>query len=493
MIAPPELFAHAARRLCLGRPDIAEFRDALPDGALRRRVVRLEALPPEQRPADLDQFLDARDDGPAIRKAMVDVDPDAPPPADDADPDDGWGSPRLDRPFEAAPFPLDVLPLSARNMVQEAARSVGCPIDFPAAAALAVVAGIIGRSASLRLKEHYFASPALWIAAVGPPSDGKSPAVDLIFRATSRIDDALLVEHDQAMVEWRDRPPGEDGKRPSPPRPRRIDVDDCTTEALIGVMADNNRGLIQFKDELAGFLHGMDQYRAGGKGSDRPKYLSIWSGKRIKIDRAKHEANIPIRVPHPCLTLFGPLVPDSLAALSGAQGGSDGFLDRFLFSYPEQLPVPDWTERGVEDSVVAAWEELVFRVWSRPLADGDGGPHPHVVYMNGPRPRRLESLPPVARGRDERPGLPGPLPRALGQAPRVRWPARAGPGADGARRRPQRRSGGGPGRDGPNRRERMGAGGLLRVARPQGARQDRGEPRRPGVARATNHRGLAPE
>ena len=56
----------------------------------------------------------------------------------------------------AEPFPLDVFPIPARDLAESVARSVGCPVDFPAVATLAAASGLIGRSASLLVKPWPF-------------------------------------------------------------------------------------------------------------------------------------------------------------------------------------------------------------------------------------------------------------------------------------------------------------------------------------------------
>ena len=64
----------------------------------------------------------------------------------------------------AEPFPVDVLPDPVARLARETADAIGCAADFPAVNALAVAAGVIGRSVSLLLKPGYFASPAYTLA-----------------------------------------------------------------------------------------------------------------------------------------------------------------------------------------------------------------------------------------------------------------------------------------------------------------------------------------
>jgi len=59
------------------------------------------------------------------------------------------------------------------------------------------------------------------------------------------------------------------------PRPRVITMG-TPTEALQRLLADNPRGLLHVRDELAGWLGSFDRY--GGNGADRSFYLECWNG-----------------------------------------------------------------------------------------------------------------------------------------------------------------------------------------------------------------------
>jgi len=207
-----------------------------------------------------------------------------------------------------------------------------------------------------------------------------------VFRRPA-IDEALKADHDEAMIRWEGEQNlvGSAGKKPkptAPPRPGRTDLDDITMEALPLILADNPRGLVLIKDELAGLMLGLNQYKSG-KGSDRQTLLSVWSGKAIKRDRVSHEANIPIRCPHPCLLIVGAMTPDMLGSMADPHGRADGFLDRFLFAYPESRPIPEWTDRGIDAATFDEWSALVARLWDRPLNVVEGRSVPHVARLEG--------------------------------------------------------------------------------------------------------------
>lgn len=351
--------------------------DALPGpfGPIGRRLADLS---PEARQAEWGAFLDGRSDRAAVINALAAIDPEGPtpeaPPEDD-EPGEGWGPIRLGSLPPPEPFPLDVLPIPARDLAEAVALSIGCPVDFPAVASLAAASGLIGRSASLLVKPGYFESASLYLALVGGASSGKSPAIRAALAPIREIGGELHAEWRKALDAWKRAPEGDRGDKPAP---ARIDTSDPTTEALGPILAANPRGLIVTPDEMTKWIMGMDQYK-GGKGGDRPFYLSAWGGEPVTIDRAKH-ASEPIMVPHPYLTVVGGMTPDMLGEVSEGRGREDGFSARLLFCYPDRVQRP-YSEAGIPEAVADGWRDLAARLRDRPMRDLDKGPAPHVAKM----------------------------------------------------------------------------------------------------------------
>jgi hypothetical protein len=344
----------------------------------------LLSTPPEGRESAWKAFLAGRPDKDDIIKALADIDPLAPPPAPEAGPStNDWPLLSLEELPPVDSFPIDVLPLAGQRLAVEGSDAIGCAVDFIALTMLAVAGGTIGRSVSLKLKPGYFAGATLFAGCVGPPSDGKTPALKAVAAGVRAIDDQLADEHARAMEQWRqdNSATGKKTKPPAAPKPRRIDIDDATMEVLPLILADNPRGLIMVRDELSAFVLGMNQFK-GGKGNDRANALKIWSGDKITKDRVNHENNTPIRCAHPTLTIVGGLTPDMLGALTDPRGRADGFIDRFLLVYPDPLPVADWSYTGISDDLDDDWTGLITRLWMRPLdVAKDGRSVPHVAYF----------------------------------------------------------------------------------------------------------------
>ncbi len=252
----------------------------------RSMARHLAGLPPPDRAAVFQAMLAARPDRDELVKDLADQRPDQPPPEDDGDALEEWEPIRLGTLPPVEPFPLDVLPCPARDLATAAAVSIGCPIDFPAVAILAAASGLIGHSASLLIKPGYFESASLYMALVGTPSSGKSPALRAalapVWSVASMLDQASRTEMD-ASNKAASKDQGEK------PTLRRIVTTDPTTEALGPILARNPRGLIVAPDEMTMWVMSMDQYK-GGKGGGPPVLpVRVERGSRLHRPRQEHK------------------------------------------------------------------------------------------------------------------------------------------------------------------------------------------------------------
>lgn len=361
------------RRLLCSRSENGEHEDVV--GRYRGLAEKLAALPIEARQVAWDEFLAVQPNAEELTAALVDAAPDGPmPEAADEDSDDGWGPILVVSMPEAEPFPLGVLPIPARALAEAAADSISCPVDFPAVAILAAASGLVGRSVVLRIKPGHTVSASVYAALVGSPSAGKSPALNAALRPLWNIGHALHERWRSDRDAWEATKQDERGPEPLH---RRIVSTDATTEALGPILAKNPRGLTVAPDEMTKWVMSMDQYR-GGKGGDRPFFLSAWGSEAIYIDRAKNMQE-PIAVPHPFLTVIGGMTPDMLTSLSEGKGREDGFMARMLFTFPEPIK-RRYSEAGIPDKVADDWNAVANALFARePRVDERGKPTPHVV------------------------------------------------------------------------------------------------------------------
>jgi hypothetical protein len=243
--------------------------------------------------------------------------------------------------------------------VEWAARD-GLHPETAGAAGLAALVTLTG-PARLKLSEVKEVRAILWIALIGIPSSGKSPAFEHAFARIRESYAASYQTYELDMQEWETRQDtdGEAGG-PKPTKPQPIEYDDATVEAVARWLLarsqrdDSDPSGAVVDDELASTLEGLNQYK-GGMGADRPKWLKLWTGADLSIQRvgrggAQNEVHIYVR--QPVVSLAGPLT-DSNVHLMGKQGS--GFRPRFL---PHLAPAeqPEWNDAGPHPE---AWTKCI--------------------------------------------------------------------------------------------------------------------------------------
>lgn len=293
-----------------------------------------------------------------------------------------WEPPILDESLPAEPFPLDVLPPELGFLVFEAGQCLTCPADFPAFAALCVAGGAIGRTLAVKVKESWAESPTIYGAIVARPGSTKSSALSLITRPLWVLSEELLAKY-RRDIERHKIEQAQEGAVPGPaPVLARVVVNDTTCEALAPLLAENPHGLIMVRDELTAWVAGLNQYKAGGRGSDRQFFLSAWSGTPVTVDRKGDRDKGPIHIPHPFLCVVGSLTPDMLGELADERGRDDGFLDRLLFAFPEPVKIR-WNPEAVSEDSLEAWTQAVRRLHARHMTeDARGHPCPRFARMS---------------------------------------------------------------------------------------------------------------
>jgi hypothetical protein len=272
---------------------------------------------------------------------------------------------------ERAPlFPVDALPSSVERLVREAAAAIGCPPDAIGLSALVTLGSAIGNSRGIQPKRGWTEGAAIYGAVIADSGEKKTAAIATATDVVQRLENRLNREHEQALDDFATEEREYEVERKeaakhglsAPPPPRRpvaerVHVNDTTVEALIQILNENPRGLLREQDELVGWVKAMDQYKAGGKGSERQFWLSTWSNRPVSVDRKGQQG--PISTLRPSVSLIGSIQPDVLPEL--AENREDGMLERILFAYPRPLNAM-WTEDDISEGALVAYRELYQRL-----------------------------------------------------------------------------------------------------------------------------------
>lgn len=255
-------------------------------------------------------------------------------------------------------FPLESFGPFWGEWLAAAAEGAGAPVDFTAMPLLSVAGGLLGnvRRAQVWRGRDWIESPLIWSASVGEPSTNKTPALAQVMKLVRVIErrenldfptrkrkHATMVEEAklhfatwQAEVKAATKSgyagPLQPEKAVSPDSPAllRIEIGDITQEKVGRLSINNPRGLILFRDELAGWTGQHDKY---GGSADRPFWLETWNGGQYVVDRVK-DGDVPIIVPRLSVSILGGVQPDRMVSAMLA-GDDDGLSARFLYAWPE--------------------------------------------------------------------------------------------------------------------------------------------------------------
>jgi hypothetical protein len=321
-------------------------------------------------------------------------------------------------------FPTGAMPAACQALIREAAESIGCPPEFVALPMLSVLGSAIGPSRMVELKRNWTENAVIFGCVIGDPASKKTPAAKVATRPAKELQKKLKYQYREEYDEYeldlaeyevdKKKCRQQDIAAPRPPKPpvmERTVVDDTTVEALCRVQQDSPRGVLVGKDELAGWLRGMDQYKAGGKGSDRQFWLSAWNSDPITVDRkGDPEA---LMVSEPFVGICGGIQPEVLYDLN--QGPEDGMLDRFLVAYPDPVS-PGWRDGEISEGAELRYSNLYQQLRVRHLqTDNHGEPLPQpLAFSDSAKAVLIDAVNAHAKEMS-RPGFPAGLKGVYGK------------------------------------------------------------------------------
>ncbi|MBD2028180.1 DUF3987 domain-containing protein, partial [Leptolyngbya sp. FACHB-711] len=198
----------------------------------------------------------------------------------------------------------------------------------------------IGTELEISSASDYRCPPILWTGLVGESGANKSPILDSLFRPLANLQAQAdefyqleLAQYEEALETWQNAPKGNRGQKPTPPVQREYYLQDTTLEAIASCLGlQPQLGIVISSDELAGLFNGFNQYRSGGRGNDRQKFLTVYNGGAIKVNR---KSGNRISLAQTSISLTGTIQPIVLQKLMRDLDEVDGFWARFLW-----IPLP---------------------------------------------------------------------------------------------------------------------------------------------------------
>ena len=138
---------------------------------------------------------------------------------------------------------------------------------------------------------------------------------------------------------------------PAEPQAPRLRQNDVTIEKVATLLASAApKGLLVTRDELAGWLMGMNAYNDAG----RSFWIEAYGGRPYRVERQKNPE--PINVPRLVVAVFGGTQPEKLASLFS--DADDGLFARIGWFWPEPLPFHLASEAPNSQWAVSALDRL---------------------------------------------------------------------------------------------------------------------------------------
>jgi len=329
------------------------------------------------------------------------------------------------------PFPIDVFGSAWSKWICDAAKAAACPVDYVAAPLLAATSALIGHARWAEATPGWREPPHVWCGSVGDSGGGKSPGADAIFRHVLPVIEARMArDFPKLLQEYRARAefakvqrelwerevreaqktksapplPPEIAEEIEPMTPRLVQSD-VTIEKVALVLANASpKGLLMVRDELAGWLLGMNTYNDGA----RAFWIEAYGGRSYRVDRVKHPQ--PISISRLAVAWHGGIQPSRLSQVM--RDADDGLLARFCWFWPDAVPFNLGTQVPNLEFAIA----VCIRLHALEMMPGaDGGPaEPIMVPLHADARTLLETFGREMQEQQETAG--GLLSSALGKA-----------------------------------------------------------------------------
>lgn len=308
------------------------------------------------------------------------------------------------------PLDPELIPEPLRPWLLDIAGRMEIPPDFSTVAAMTALSSLIGRGCGIypKEKDNWLVVPNTFGGVIGRPSLLKSPAIAEAMKPLDRLEIEARDQHKDALqsfeinkmvarakreeVEKGIKQLVRDGKEYgaeslksqlaglelAEPFRRRFFTADGTPEKIIDLLNQNPRGILIRRDELIGWLRGLDK---DGREGARALFLEGWNGTgRYSYDTISRGT---VDVEGLTLSVFGAITPGPLQDYvyhSGkGGGGDDGLLQRFqLLVWPDGPAdwknVDRWPDTEQKNLAFAIFKVLAGDIPGAVMQEGESIP-----------------------------------------------------------------------------------------------------------------------
>ncbi|UIE38596.1 DUF3987 domain-containing protein [Leptodesmis sichuanensis] len=282
------------------------------------------------------------------------------------------------------------------QVMLETANAMPTAPEFLFTTLLSAAASRVGTAAQVIIKPsaQYTQPMVFWSAIVANSGSMKTPAQRVILdplvaleREAYEVYQFEMADYKAAVESQRSKKRDDSGEESTPQLPirKRYLTKDSTLETLQRIHAENPRGLLYYRDELAGVIKVRNQYR-GGHGADEEAELDQWVGSAVIVDRSEKS----ICLPRSAISRTGAIQWEVLADLMGDHRDANGAWSRWLFCAADTPPrylrlLQEDQDTGLAEALTHLYQALekvpqqdyllsfeakrLFEVWQHQLVD----------------------------------------------------------------------------------------------------------------------------
>ena len=231
-----------------------------------------------------------------------------------------------------------------------ALRNGFCP-GVLAMAELAAISGAASKAIRFTPYQNstWWVPPIIWVMPILEVGQRKTAIQEIAFAPVRAAHSELWRHHRGRMRTWHALSPKDKHSTPKPIEPHSFTVDDVTVEKLQEILAENDRGTVMVRDEIAGLL---EFGRYGGTGDAARSYLcETYEATEKTVSRAGRDS---LHINCNGLTIYGAIQPDRLKDFPDL--AKDGLLQRF--NMIRAVPV----SASREEIVITGTEKIADRI-----------------------------------------------------------------------------------------------------------------------------------
>lgn len=269
-----------------------------------------------------------------------------------------WDEPLSFEKHDLPSFPIECLPTEMKDFSIAVAEATQTPIDMPATASLAIMALCLQGRYKVQAKPDWIEPLNLYCLIIAEPSERKSAIISLMTRVLIDYEIEYNQKHAASFEFSKIAKQTLESKKKSYETqymkgkktkadmmelaseiadfkeciPKKLYVDDITTEKLTSIISDSNgkTGIISSEGGIFDVLSGMYS-----KNVNIDVFLKSYSGDSIRVDRIGRPSEL---ISNPCLTILLSVQPSVLTSFmqNGTFEGK-GLTTRFLYTIPCSL------------------------------------------------------------------------------------------------------------------------------------------------------------